>query len=218
MIPENSGCTKLMWHQPEVSDTVVSTSVFPLIRDNPPPTAALLEDAAGDRCCTLACAGAVRCSTASSKTVSFSKAFICARDLLGSYPAGARLVVDYRHETPLPLAFHMMVMADAFVMSRSSLSMAAALLSNGTVAFLSAERRLLGPRSSATAELAACRLHVGSSPASGQLPSKWAALELFTTCNMHIGICTCPSVPRYKSFSHCSHMFDHMLGMFITNI
>ena len=79
-----------MWHQPEVSDTVVSTSVFPLIRDNPPPTAALLEDAAGDRCCTLACAGAVRCSTASSKTVSFSKAFICARDLLGSYPAAAR--------------------------------------------------------------------------------------------------------------------------------
>ena len=45
------------------------------------------------------------------------------------------VVVDYRHETPLPLAFHMMVMADAFVMSRSSLSMAAALLSNGTVAF-----------------------------------------------------------------------------------
>jgi hypothetical protein len=143
---------------------------------------------------------------------------LCTR-LAGELPSGgAYVVVDYRHETPLPLAFHMMVMADAFVMSRSSLSMAAALLSNGTVAFLSAERRLLGPRSSATAELAACRLQVGSSPASGQLPSKWAALELFTTCNMHIGICTCPSVPRYKSFSHCSHMFDHMLGMFITNI
>ena len=89
--------------------------------------------------------------------------------------ATQRRRAHYRHETPLPLAFHMMVMADAFVMSRSSLSMAAALLSNGTVAFLSAERRLLGPRSSATAELAACRLQVGSSPASGQLPSKWAA-------------------------------------------
>lgn len=72
MIPENSGCTRLMWHQPEVSDTLVSTSVFPLIRDNPPPTADLLDDAVDGGCCTLACAGAVRCSTASSKTVSLS--------------------------------------------------------------------------------------------------------------------------------------------------
>ena len=127
--------------------------------------------------------------------------------------ATQRRRAHYRHETPLPLAFHMMVMADAFVMSRSSLSMAAALLSNGTVAFLSAERRLTaGP-----ALVGHCRAG-GVSAASGQLPSKWAALELFTTCNMHIGTCTCPSVPRYKSFSHCSHMFDHMLGMFITNI
>ena len=54
----------------------------------------------------------------------------------GATQRRATVVVDYRHETPLPLAFHMMVMADAFVMSRSSLSMAAALLSNGTVAFL----------------------------------------------------------------------------------
>ena len=138
---------------------------------------------------------------------------LCTR-LAGELPSGrAPVVVDYRHETPLPLAFHMMVMADAFVMSRSSLPMAAALLSNGTVAFLSAERRLTaGP-----ALVGHCRAG-GVSAASGQLPSKWAALELFTTCNMHIGICTCPSVPRYKSFSHCSHMFDHMLGMCITNI
>ena len=84
--------------------------------------------------------------------------------------ATQRRRAHYRHETPLPLAFHMMVMADAFVMSRSSLSMAAALLSNGTVAFLSAERRLTaGP-----ALVGHCRAG-GVSAASGQLPSKWAA-------------------------------------------
>ena len=71
MIPENSGCTRLMWHQPEGSDTSVSTSVFPLITDKPPPprTADLLDDAVDGGCCTTARAGAARCSTASSKIV-----------------------------------------------------------------------------------------------------------------------------------------------------
>ena len=71
MMPENSGCTRLMWHQPEGSDTSVSTSVFPLIRDKPPPprTADLLDDAVDGGCCTTARAGAARCSTASSKIV-----------------------------------------------------------------------------------------------------------------------------------------------------
>ena len=71
MIPENSGCTRLMWHQPEGSDTSVSTSVFPLIRDKPPPprTADLLDDAVDGGCCTTARAGAARCSTASSKII-----------------------------------------------------------------------------------------------------------------------------------------------------
>ena len=77
MIPENSGCTRLMWHQPAVSDTVVSTSVCPLISErwivcDP----YILDDAVGGGCCTLACAGAVRCSTLSSKTVLVMQSFI----------------------------------------------------------------------------------------------------------------------------------------------
>lgn len=45
------------------------------------------------------------------------------------------VIVDTRAETPLPLAFHRMVTADVVVLARSSLSMAAALLSNGTAVF-----------------------------------------------------------------------------------
>ena len=44
-------------------------------------------------------------------------------------------VVDYAQNTSLQLAFHRMVLADVLVMSRSSLSNAAALLSNGTIYF-----------------------------------------------------------------------------------
>ena len=47
----------------------------------------------------------------------------------------ANVVVDYSRNESLALAFHRMVDADVLVMSRSSLSMAAALLSNGTVLF-----------------------------------------------------------------------------------
>jgi hypothetical protein len=45
------------------------------------------------------------------------------------------VVVDYSRNESLALAFHRMVTADVLVMSRSSLSMAAALLSNGTILF-----------------------------------------------------------------------------------
>ena len=97
----------------------------------------------------------------------------------GELPSGgARVVVDYRHETPLPLAFHMMVMADAFVMSRSSLPMAAALLSNGTDVRLpffppSADCWARARRPLPSWRRVGCKWaapqQVGSSPASGQL-------------------------------------------------
>ena len=103
---------------------------------------------------------------------------LCTR-LAGELPSGgARVVVDYRHETPLPLAFHMMVMADAFVMSRSSLPMAAALLSNGTDVRLpffppSADCWARARRPLPSWRRVGCKWaapqQVGSSPASGQL-------------------------------------------------
>ena len=47
----------------------------------------------------------------------------------------ARVVVDWAANTSLSLAFHRMVISDVLVMSRSSLSNAAALLSDGIVYF-----------------------------------------------------------------------------------
>merc|ERR1712194_341643 len=50
-------------------------------------------------------------------------------------PTLARVVVDWAANTSLSLAFHRMVISDVLVMSRSSLSNAAALLSDGIVYF-----------------------------------------------------------------------------------
>ena len=47
----------------------------------------------------------------------------------------ARVVVDWAANTSLSLAFHRMVVGDVLIMSRSSLSNAAALLSNGVIYF-----------------------------------------------------------------------------------
>ena len=50
-------------------------------------------------------------------------------------PTLARVVIDWAANTSLSLAFHRMVISDVLVMSRSSLSNAAALLSDGIVYF-----------------------------------------------------------------------------------
>ena len=47
----------------------------------------------------------------------------------------AAVKIDYATSTPLVLAFHRLVTADALIMSMSALSMAAALLNDGIVVF-----------------------------------------------------------------------------------